>query len=75
MQSGKLDEELFRMNDIAGNIMPGSLILFNESFSATNEREGSEIAGQITRALMKKKIYAFLLLIYMNSRGIFTIKK
>ncbi len=59
MQSGKLDEELFRMNDIAGSIRPGSIILFNESFSATNEREGSEIACQITRALMEKKIVCF----------------
>ncbi len=59
MQSGKLDEELYRMNEIAGNIKPGSIILFNESFSATNEREGTEIAGQITRALIEKQIICF----------------
>jgi len=28
----------------------------NEAFAATNEREGSEIAGQIVRALLDKKI-------------------
>lgn len=30
------------------------MILFNESFAATNEREGSEIATQILSALLDK---------------------
>ena len=30
------------------------MFLFNESFAATNEREGSEIAGQIVKALQEK---------------------
>ena len=47
MKSGKLDEELSRMSDIVDHITPHSMILFNESFAATNEREGSEIARQI----------------------------
>lgn len=59
MQSGKFDEELSRMNDIAGHICAGSLALFNESFAATNEREGSEIAAQITTALIEKGIKIF----------------
>ncbi len=59
MKSGKLDEELSRMSDILDNITPGSIILFNESFSATNEREGSEIARQIVSALLKKNIRIF----------------
>jgi hypothetical protein len=59
MQSGKLDEELGRMSDIAEEIKPGALILFNESFSATNEREGSEIGRQIVRALLEKHIKVF----------------
>lgn len=59
MESGKLDEELKRMSDIADNIRPNSMILFNESFSATNEREGSEIARQIVRALLEKHIKVF----------------
>lgn len=29
------------------------MVLFNESFASTNEREGSEIAGQIVRALLE----------------------
>jgi hypothetical protein len=52
MTRGKLDEELNRMSAIADELIPGSLVLFNESFAATNEREGSEIAGQIVRALL-----------------------
>jgi DNA mismatch repair ATPase MutS len=52
MESGKLDEELARMSEIAEEITPGGLLLCNESFAATNEREGSEIARQIVRALL-----------------------
>ena len=56
MKSGKFDEELSRMSDIVDHIAPHSLILFNESFAATNEREGSEIARQIMTALLDKGI-------------------
>jgi len=59
MKSGKLDEELSRMSDIIDNITLGSIVLFNESFAATNEREGSEIAGQIIHALLEKRIKVF----------------
>jgi DNA mismatch repair ATPase MutS len=53
MQSGKLDEELSRMSDIINHIGPNSLLLLNESFAATNDREGSEIARQIVNALLE----------------------
>ena len=56
MEQGKLDEELGRMSVIAGRIVPGGLLLCNESFSSTNEREGSEIARQIIRALTEAGI-------------------
>jgi DNA mismatch repair ATPase MutS len=56
MRSGKLDEELSRMSDIVGHITSHSLILFNEPFAATNEREGSEIARQIMTALLDKRV-------------------
>jgi DNA mismatch repair ATPase MutS len=36
-----------------------AILLLNESFAATNEREGSEIARQILSALLKKKIKVF----------------
>jgi hypothetical protein len=52
MKSGKLDEELSRMNELADHMTGQSLVLFNESFAATNEREGSEIAEQIVSALL-----------------------
>lgn len=59
MTSGRLDDELKRMSVIAGQITPGCLILFNESFAGTNEREGSEIAGQIVRALLDAQVKVF----------------
>jgi DNA mismatch repair ATPase MutS len=59
MQSGKLDEELSRMSDIVDHLTPNSMVLFQESFAATNEREGSEIASQIVRALLEKRIQVF----------------
>lgn len=59
MKSGKLDEELSRMNQISDQLSPYSFVLFNESFAATNEREGSEICRQITKALIDNKIEVF----------------
>lgn len=56
MKSGKLDEELARMSSITDRITPGSVVLFNESFASTNEREGSEIARQIVRALLESRV-------------------
>lgn len=56
MQSGKFDEELARMELIVRQLRPHALILFNESFAATNEREGSEIAMQIVRALVERGV-------------------
>lgn len=70
MKSGKLDEELARMSDIADHISPDSMVLFNESFAATNEREGSEIARQIIRALLEKRIKVFFVThLYEFARG------
>jgi len=59
MESGKLDEELSRMSDIADRISPNCILLCNESFAATNEREGSEIARQLVRALIEAGIKVF----------------
>jgi len=52
MESGKFDEELRRMNSLSDRLKPGAFVLFNESFAATNDREGSEIARQIAEALL-----------------------
>lgn len=51
MSSGKFDEELARMSRIIDQIRPGAVLLCNESFGATNEREGSDIAAEIIDAL------------------------
>lgn len=59
MKSGKFDEELARMGEIAEHISLNSMLLFNESFAATNEREGSEIAAQIVRALLERGMRVF----------------
>lgn len=59
MKSGKLDEELARLSEIVDHLEAGSLVLLNESFAATNEREGSEICRQITQALLEGGIEVF----------------
>lgn len=59
MKSGKFEEELVRMSTIVDHLKPNALLLLNESFAATNEREGSEIAWQIVRALLEKEVKVF----------------
>jgi hypothetical protein len=59
MVSGRLDEELSRLSGIADHIAPHCLILCNESFAATNEREGSEIGRQVVRALLEAGVRVF----------------
>ncbi|MEO7586608.1 MAG: hypothetical protein ABIS84_01120 [Arachnia sp.] len=52
--SGKLDEELTRMSGLVPDLVPGSLVLFNESFASTYEAEGSEIARNVVLALTRR---------------------
>ncbi len=59
MDSGKLDEELLRMSGIVNHLQKDSLVLFNESFAATNEREGSELCREITLALVENQVEVF----------------
>ena len=59
MRSGKFDEELARMSGIVDHVVPDAMVLFNESFAATNEREGSEIARQIVSGLLEKRIKVY----------------
>ena len=56
MERGKLDEELKRCRDLVQRLKPYGLVLFNEAFSSTNEREGAEIARQVTQALIESHI-------------------
>lgn len=50
---GALDEELGRMQVLVAHMRPGALLLCNESFASTNEREGAQIAGEVLRALCR----------------------
>jgi len=56
LRSGKLDEELVRMDGIVDHVRHNSMLLLNESFASTNEREGSEIGHQIVSALVESGI-------------------
>lgn len=60
MKSGKLDEELGRMSDVVEHIRPGCVLLCNESFSSTNEREGSQIGHEVIQALLEADVRVFL---------------
>ena len=76
MESGKFDEELSRMSDIVDHIAPHSMILFNESFAATNEREGSEITRQIVTALSDKSIrIAYVTHLYELAHGLYETRR
>jgi DNA mismatch repair ATPase MutS len=72
MESGKWDEELSRMSNIVDTISPNSLLLLNESFASTNEREGSEIARQIVSALLDNQVKVlFVTHLFHFARGAF----
>ena len=47
MNSGRLDEELRRMDAIVRHVTKDSLVLLNESFATTTEKEGSVIALEL----------------------------
>jgi hypothetical protein len=76
MKSGKFDEELSRMSTIVDRITLFPMILFNESFAATNEREGSEIATQITSALLERGVrMVFVTHLYEFAWGVYERNK
>ena len=60
MKSGKLDEELARMSHILDGIRPRCVLLLNESFASTNEREGSEIGEEVIMSLLEAGVRIFL---------------
>ncbi|HZU68760.1 MAG TPA: hypothetical protein VFA09_15890 [Ktedonobacteraceae bacterium] len=76
MKSGKLDEELSRMSAIIDMITPNAMVLLNESFAATNEREGSEIARQIVSALVERRVEVFFVThLYEFAHGFYQQRK
>jgi hypothetical protein len=56
MERGKLDEELARLSELVDGLSGNCLVLFNEPFASTNDREGSEIGLQVLRALCERDI-------------------
>lgn len=56
MRRGKLDEELARLSATIDELRPGATLLCNESFASTNEREGSELALGVVRALTESGV-------------------
>lgn len=56
MNSGRLDEELRRMDQIISNLGENSLVILNESFATTTEKEGSAIAYDVIRALKEENV-------------------
>jgi hypothetical protein len=72
LKSGKFDEELARLSEIVEHLAPNATLLLNESFAATNEREGSEIARQVVSALLEKGIRVFFVThLYSFAHGFF----
>ncbi|MDE5590001.1 MAG: hypothetical protein K2J60_12845 [Acetatifactor sp.] len=53
MNSGRLDEELGRIDGIIRHLGDGSMVLLNESFATTTEEEGSGIADDVIRAMLE----------------------
>lgn len=75
MNSGKLEEELIRMNHIIDEATKKSLILLNEPFATTTEMEGSGIASDITRALYDAHICVFIVThLYEYSKSMYEKK-
>lgn len=72
MRQGKFEEELGRLNQWVGQMRRGTLLLCNESFAATNEREGAEIARQIVTALVEHGVQVvFVTHLYTFADGVY----
>lgn len=57
---GRLEEELKRMSGILSEISKNSLLLLNESFASTTEKEGSQIAYNVILPLYEKGIHVMM---------------
>lgn len=59
-QGGKFDEELRRMSRVISALSPGCVLLSNEPFGSTNEREGSDVGRQVFVPLAGAGVRVFL---------------
>lgn len=57
---GRLEEELKRMSGIISEVSKNSLLLLNESFASTTEKEGSQIAYNVILPLYEKGIHVMM---------------
>ena len=60
MTGGKLDEELARMSITVSHISPKCLLLCNEPFGSTNEKEGSDLGRQVFIPLAAAGVKVFV---------------
>ncbi|GIN74804.1 DNA mismatch repair protein MutS [Bacillus sp. J14TS2] len=60
LNSGKLDEELSRLDHIVDELTPSSLLLMNEPFASTTEREGSVIARDMLAVFYELELKVFI---------------
>jgi hypothetical protein len=60
MTGGKLDEELGRMSITVSHVSPGCLLLCNEPFGSTNEKEGSDLGRQVFIPLAAAGVRVFV---------------
>lgn len=56
MARGRFDDELVRMSTIIDRIGPEALILMNESFSSTDEREAADLGSEIMQAFANHQV-------------------
>jgi hypothetical protein len=56
LKQGRLEEELERMDRLVQRLSPRSLLLMNESFATTTEREGARIAQGLILALAESGV-------------------
>jgi DNA mismatch repair ATPase MutS len=75
MRAGKFEEELQRVSGIVDHLAPDCLVLFNESFQSTNEREGSEIGRQVVAALIENRVKVFFVTHMYDLAGSFHDRK
>lgn len=71
LKHGKLDDELVRISNLIDHLTPGALLLLDESFASTNEREGSQIATDIVEALLQAGVrVCYVTHLYTLSHGL-----
>ncbi|MEM0139902.1 MAG: hypothetical protein QXZ44_04740 [Ferroplasma sp.] len=64
--TGRLDEELQRISSLIDEIRPYSLLLMNESFSSTNNDEGTAIAENIIKGLEMANVRVFFVTFFLE---------